>query len=706
MNDLKKEIEKILKARPSISAAAIAEKLGAQAKDVGKILKNLKNTSSHNKKNRPADKDKTEKKEDKNLKKSHIGKTFIGTIDAKNDNFAFFIPEDKNMDDVFVHRNNFNGAVNSDKVAVQIGVYRGRKEAVVEKIIERGIKEITGVADFYNGICRVIPFSRSFNHDLIIKKPGKIEDGDVVVCSIEKYPEKNLPAVGKILKRICKINDPDADNLVVLHKFGLKRSFPHEVAEAAAAIGKGEVPYEDRRPADFTELFTVTIDGESARDFDDAISIGKDGENFVLYVHIADVSRFVNKGEAIDVEAQKRGTSVYFPQFAVPMLPEVLSNDKCSLVPGEERFAVTAKMVFDLTGRRISSEFTRSLIKSDRRLTYGYVNSILSGSVQNDDENLRMLLSRCEALGELLQERRCEGGYIDFDTPEARFIFDEKGGVENVIQTERGFSERMIELFMVAANEAAATYLSENNVDSVYRIHGQPDPKKIQTWVETARMFGLVLPEVSFPIDNEGVAALAEAASNSKYKDILSSMLIKCMMRAEYSVKNMGHFGLNSPAYTHFTSPIRRYPDLLVHRAILDKLKQGPRHETLEELEELAPALSKLERLADDAEHEISLFKKIEYMQERPDEVYAAYINRVSHAGFFIYVEKLMMTGFVDFATIDFDTFYTEEFSAVGRATGERFRVGDKIEVKLFSANIFLLQADFAFVGKTSKHNT
>lgn len=635
---------------------------------------------------------------------SSAGKTLVGTVDARNEAFAFFIPDDKSIQDIFIHKKNFGGAVHSDRVAVRVGVFRGRKEAVVEKVIERGIKKIIGLADFAGKFLHIIPFSRNFTNNVFIKDSAGIKDGDIVECSIEKYPEGKNGAAGKIIRRVCHMSDKDADNKVVLYKYDLRREFPANVVDETAVMGEGNLLSKNSVvPKDFRKLFTVTIDGETARDFDDAISVEESGDGFILYVHIADVSRFVSRDTPTDEEAKTRGTSVYFPQFAIPMLPEIISNDKCSLLPNEDRYTVTAKIYFNKTGEPVSKEFSRSVINSNFRLTYSQVNRILLGGEECHDNDLYTFLKLSEKLAGVMAARRLESGYLDFDSPEASFIFDEQGSVADVISSERGFSERMIEIFMVAANEAAASFLSENKVDAVYRIHGEPDAKKIGTWVEAAKMFGLPVPPLEYPITNEQVAAFAAAASQSKYKDILSSMLIRCMMRAEYSVNNSGHFGLNSRAYTHFTSPIRRYPDLLVHRAILDKIGQGQQHETLQELEELAPKLSKLERSAEDAEHEITLFKKIEYMQSNPGEVYQAYINRVNPSGIFIYVEKLMMTGFIDFATVNFDTFYTDEFSATGKGTGEQFRVGDKIDVKLYSTNIFLLQSDFELIHEKKK---
>ena len=688
MADIKAQVIKLSRRHPTPKAATIAKEIGVEVRVVRKILKKLTVT-------------------ERTFLQSKSSRLFTGKINVCNHATAFFISDNKNMKDVFIHKNNLKGAGHGDKVDVKFVMFKGRQEAIVESIIERGIAKIIGVASIGQDGCRVTPFSKNFTHDVVIEKYDDIKDGDVVVCVIEKYPEKKFCAMGRVEERVCHITDNDADNLVVLYKYGLSRCFPKSVESDVKKIEKGEVETINIALEDYSNQFCVTIDGETAKDFDDAVSVEETENGFILYVHIADVSRFVTISSPIDEEAKMRGTSVYFPQFAVPMLPEILSNDKCSLLPNVDRFTVTAKIFYDKSGVPLKSLFSRSVIKSRHRLTYDFVNRALSGTETNVPDDLLSFLKKCEKLAHLIMGQRQEAGYIDFNNNEAYFNFNEKGEVIGIAPYVRGFAERMIEFFMLAANEAAAAFLENHSLSGIYRIHETPDRRKLKNYLKTARKFGLMPPALKQTITNGYLAKLAQEAASSKYSDILSNMLIRCMMKAEYSVENKGHFGLNAKAYTHFTSPIRRYPDLLVHRAILNKLGQGQPSESISELEKLAPELSSLEQMAEDAEYEISMFKKIEYLQNNPDEIYSAYINKISSNGLFVYLEKLLTTAFIDFVSIDYDTFYVNEFLATGRGTGDKYKIGDKINVLFDYANIFLLQINMKLEknGKQNRRN-
>ncbi len=485
-----------------------------------------------------------------------------------------------------------------------------------------------------------------------------------------------------------------------MYKYALSHEFPEKVMQECESIENGTFKISKKNLTDFRELYTVTIDGMSARDFDDAISISKKGLNYELYVHIADVSRYVERGSYLNKEAVARGTSVYFPEFAIPMLPEVLSNGVCSLVPHEDRYTVTCRMVFDKSGNKKEAEFYRSVINSNHRLTYNYVNDIFDNMAESEDKELLPFLNTAKELTNILLVKREKDGVIDFDLPEAEFFFDSKGEIIDIKPRERGYAERLIECFMIAANESAAEYFDKHDLKGIYRVHGEPDVKKIDDWIEMARNFGLKVPPVEYPVTPETVSELSKIASSSKHADLLGSLLIRSMMRAEYTTENQGHFGLASTAYTHFTSPIRRYPDLLVHRALLSGLKLGSISEPLEELKELAAHCSKRERLAQDAEHDISVFKKLEYISSHYDDVFTGYINRITGNGIFIYIEKLMMTGYIDYSYIDFDIFYKYGESAIGDKSGERYRVGDKIRVVPYKLDIYSLQADFTIYRK------
>lgn len=702
-NKTRKKAEKILIEFPNISSHKLANILGIDERQARKLIKNLPyDMIVENIKNKKIASSKSGKTKSET---SGVGQVLRGTISTHKDGYGFFIPDDKSIDDAFIHPKKLKNAVHGDVCTARISIYKGKREAEVVNIIQRGIEEVVGVVDKYRNSVHVIPFSRNFQGYIIIKGDKNIEDEDVVLCKIERYPTSSSNATGKIIEKIGTLSDKDIDNKIVMYKYGLTFEYPEKVIFECDEIENGRFKIDKKNLTDFRQLFTVTIDGERARDFDDAISVIKTDENYELFVHIADVSRYVTRGSAINEEAKRRGTSVYFPEFAIAMLPEVLSNGVCSLVPNEERYTVTCKIVYNRQGKRKDVSFYRSVIKSNHRLTYNFVNDVFNKSKECESEELFNLLSNAKELSELLISRREKEGVIDFDLPEPEFIFNESGDIIDIKPQERGAAERLIECFMIAANEAVAEYLENNGLKGIYRVHGEPDVKKIDDWVEMARNFGLKIPPRKYPVTPETVAELSKIAANSKQADLLSSLLIRSMMRAEYTVENQGHFGLALKAYTHFTSPIRRYPDLLVHRALLAGLKLGSINEPEEELKELARQCSKLERLAQDAEHDIGAFKKLEYISDHYEDVFEGYINRITNTGMFVYIEKLMMTGYVDYGYIDFDIFYKMGESAIGDKSGERYRVGDKLRLLPYKINIASLQADFTIYKKSKKNS-
>ncbi|MCI6474105.1 MAG: ribonuclease R [Mucispirillum sp.] len=704
-NKLRKKAEKILSQFPHISSYELADILNIDERQARKLIKNLpQDILEENVRKFIKDK-KPEKKSDNNAyKKSHIGEVLKGTVSIHKDGYGFFIPDDKNIEDAFIHPKKLKEAAHNDICLARIGIYKGKREAEVVQIIERGIEQVVGVVEKHRSSYRVIPFSRNFQGHIIIKNcPVALHDDDVVLCKIERYPSGHNYASGRIIEKIGTLSDKDIDNKIIMYKYSLSGSFPETVMQECSLIENGTFKINKKDLTDFRDIYTVTIDGESARDFDDAISISKKGSDYELYVHIADVSRYVQRGSHLNMEAQARGTSVYFPEFAIPMLPEVLSNGVCSLVPHEDRFTVTCRMVFDKNGHKKVAEFYRSIINSNHRLTYTFVNQVFNEKAESEDEKLVPFLNTAKELTDILLAKRQKDGVIDFDLPEAEFIFDDNGEILDIKPYERGLAERLIECFMIAANESAAEFFEENDLKGIYRVHDEPDTKKIDDWVEMARNFGLKVPPLEYPVTPETVAELSKIASSSKHADLLGSLLVRSMMRAEYTTENKGHFGLASSAYTHFTSPIRRYPDLLVHRALLSALKLGSISEQLEELKELAAHCSKRERVAQDAEHDIGSFKKLEYISNHYDDVFTGYINRITGNGIFIYIEKLMMTGYIDYSYIDFDIFYKYGETATGERTGERYRVGDKIRVIPYKIDIMLLQADFTIYRKKGK---
>jgi len=644
---------------------------------------------------------KTDNKKDiKNIKDNvdNRSTTLIkGVIESHaSKNFAFFIPDDKDMKDAFIHSKNLNGATDKDRVAVELATYRGRLEAKVRKIIEKGITTVVGVYSKVDRRSIITPIARSFQYNIDIKDPAnKYIDGDILVVKITKYPDTSGIAYGDVLHAIGNINDQGIDNKIVIAKHNIITRFPDDVNSEAEMLPSKSFKNE-KDITDFSKLYTVTIDGDSAKDFDDAISIEEmDNGTYILYVHIADVSRYVTKDSIIDEYAKGRGTSIYFPQFAVPMLPEILSNDLCSLIPHVVRRTVTAKITTSSDGKILSTEFFRSKIESNQRLTYNFVNDIISSKQITEDRELINFIDRLNKLYTIFDKKNLSKDYISFDFPESIFTFNNDGSIKDIILSNRGVSERAIEYFMITANEAVASFLATNNKATIYRVHDKPDALKVKDWINTAKGLGL---ELSLPeeITVKTISQYSIAASKSKYSSILLPLLVRSMMRAEYSIDNIGHFGLGSTFYTHFTSPIRRYPDLLVHRALLNQLGFIADSEDINELQTLAKTTTELEKRAAVIESDITTFKKLEYLSLHKDDDFVATINRISNSGLRIFLDKILFVSSIDFNDIHFDIFRVDGNKAVGERHNKQFSLGDTILIKLVSIDITTLSAKFS----------
>jgi ribonuclease R len=624
-----------------------------------------------------------------------------GTIDGHPDGYAFFVPDDETLDDVFIPPKKMNGAVHKDRVAVRIEYFRNKKEARVVKILERGYRKIVGRVEKSAHFAHVIPFVKKFFNDIYIpKKYSKnLKDNDVVICEIIFYPQAGKNPEGKILKLLGNLQDKGIENEIVLSKYDLERKFSNSLIKEVNKTSE----YFLKNPGirtDFKKLFTVTIDGETARDFDDAISLEKVDSGYILYVHIADVAHFVRPDSRVDAEAFKRGTSVYFPEFAIPMLPEKLSNELCSLRPNEVKFTLTAKIYYDNYGNRKKLELYQSTIKSNYRLTYTYVNDIIEGKQKTKSKPLKNLISTAVELTNLLIEKRKRQGTIDFDLPEPEFIFDENGDLVDIRPLERKPSHRIIENFMIEANEAVSEYLENLGVVSVYRVHEKPSAIKVREFLNVLSTFGISvdLPDEITPKTIQEIAAKFE---DNKFGYILNSLLVKTMQKAIYDTKNIGHFGLASKSYTHFTSPIRRYPDLVIHRLIKKTLFDYPFDISNEFVEKASKQSSETEQRAEDAEREIHQFKKLKFLENHIDEVYDSYINRLNSGGIFIFIPKLIMGGYVPLSSMDDDfySYYHDDNIIIGKKTRKTFKVGDRLAVSLLKVNYDYLEADFKIVS-------
>ena len=631
------------------------------------------------------------------------GKTLKGRVEAHSAGFAFFIPEDKTTDDVFIHPRNLNGASSQDIVLVTVSTFKGRLEAKVVKIVSRGIKEIAGIYQRVNNTQYIIPVSKTFNYNIYIKQENSYEEGDVLLVTLTSYPSEHDRAYGDVVLKLGHINDIGIDNKIVLSKFKLTRKVPEKISNEAKKIQENCTPTIDGTVEDFSNLYTATIDGEDAKDYDDAISIEVKDNEYILYVHIADVSLYVKEESKLDEYAKGRGTSIYFPQFAIPMLPEELSTDLCSLLPKVLRRTVTVKMVVDKNdGAILDKQFYRSIIKSNERLTYNYVNELIDGRAVTTDKGLSKFVKDFEDLYNIFEKKKLNSDYISFDFPENKFKFREDGSVEDVYQVVRGISERAIEFFMISANEAVASYLHESDLTSIYRVHDKPDNAKVIEWLELAKSLGVDINHVN---DNsvKSISIYSILATNSKYSSLLLPKLVRSMMRAEYSTDNIGHFGLNSEAYTHFTSPIRRYPDLVVHRLLLEKLSMlasKPNAKYISKYDEdyldsVAKRSTELERVAFEIETEISSFKKIEYLYEHFEDDYIATINSINSHGFKLFIERISLPAMLDFDDINFDEFTSDSKRAIGKNSNKIYKIGDEIAINVHSIDIASLTVKF-----------
>jgi len=602
-----------------------------------------------------------------------------GKVDLHPDGYGF-LSLDKGGRDLFIPRNKMAGAMHGDKVRVSIESYKGKNEGRVLEITERSAQLIIGRVENLAGIIRITPMTRKMaGYIYLTSNKVQYENDTIVVVEILHFPSERSAARGKVTKVLGNINDPRIEDEIVLHRYNIVREYPAKaikyVEETSAALMKKQ-----GKRTDFRKLTTVTIDGETAKDFDDAISLDVAPDGYTLYVHIADVSHFVQPGTPVDEEAYKRGTSFYFPEFAVPMLPEALSNNLCSLRPNEDRLTLTAKIFYTKDGSRIKSEIHRSVINSDRRLTYNYVQAVLDKKEKEEDETIYKLITDSEILAKKIQSRRSKEGMLDFDFPETSFKLDENGEVTAIIPIERIVAHRIIEHFMIEANEAVSEFLEKRAKTSVYRIHDKPDPMKIGDFIKLAETFGVMVSIDE--ITPQEVSHINKAVNESEYHEILGSALVRTMAKAEYNTTNIGHFGLSSESYTHFTSPIRRYPDLMVHRLICNILF-GTDYQMDVTLDEACQLSTENEQRAENAERDITKFKKLKYLAKNMEEPYGAIVMSVGPFGLNIYVESLMLKGTIALESIQGDVYqYNKKAQLVkGRITGVTYRASDKMEV-------------------------
>lgn len=616
-----------------------------------------------------------------------------GYFEAHKDGYGFVITEKPGERDIFIPARATSGAMDNDRVVVRIE-NRQKRDGAIIRILERAHVRVAGRLEIEKAVSYVRPKNKSIAFDLYVSPNdrGSARNGDTVVAEILNYPTDRKPPSGRIVKVIEKPEDPASEVEAIIDEFSIPRRFPRNVAEEAkmlAAKGMSEAAEEKRK--DLTGLLTVTIDGERAKDFDDAVSIKLTEHGYKLWVHIADVGYYVPWDSVIDLEARKRGTSTYFPDRVIPMLPNELSEDLCSLRPEVERLAFTAEMDFGRHGEKLNAKFYPSLIKSNERMTYTSVRKILVDNDRHERKRYDYLLSDFELMAELcgvLRKKRLERGSLDFDLPEPEVLLDMQGRPEVIVKAERNFAHIIIEEFMVAANEAVAEYLAELETPTLYRIHEEPDTQKMEGILRYIKPLRGTVHGVRYEPKN--FSALLREVKGRPEEEMVNYMVLRSLKQARYSPLNAGHFGLASGHYTHFTSPIRRYPDLIVHRILREVLhKKRISERRKQELETMLPDIafnsSRTERLSGEAENAVLNAMRVWFMKDKVGDEFEGKVVNVTPYGLKIRLKDFYVEGFlhVSYMTDDFYEFNERTMILYGKNKKRSFTIGKELKVKV-----------------------
>jgi ribonuclease R len=611
---------------------------------------------------------------------------------ATKGEFGFIRPENEEENDFFVPPGKNKGAMDGDTVLYK---RNGGDTAEVIGILSHAIASFTGVVHNLHGYGRkyVVPVLNKIKGFFLITEEDavKVVRNDLVKVEIVKYTKEYTEV--RVVEKLGKANDPKNIVESILKDFNVTREFSNQVKTQVKNMFSEPINFEDDARSDFRRLLTVTIDGSDAKDLDDAISLEKteDG-NFRLYVHIADVSEYVTRGTPLDKEAFRRGTSIYFPDDVVPMLPKELSNGICSLNPNEDRLAMTVVMDIDKTGRVLDHDVLESVICSDARLTYDYVQELIDNGFpgMEEDPKIAMLKDMYE-LYKILKEKRNQRGAINFDFPETKVILGEDGYPIDILPYKTGESNGVIEEFMLICNETIAQHFGVMEIPFVFRIHEFPDPVDIRNLAAFASLLGFKLKNIN-NIRPAALAQLVDEASGTDYEEMLHTAVLRSMKKAVYSPLNVGHFGLASDYYCHFTSPIRRYPDLLIHRIIKSILRGTMDYMNIEPLKEYvekaASRSSDAEREADDLEREIVDYYKCLYMSKKIGEEFDAIISDINSAGLRVRLRNTV-TGIIFFRNLsDYYNVDEKTMTATGELSKKKFRVGDKIKVTVWNVDV------------------
>ena len=650
----------------------------------------------------------------KNKKKQRL----TGKFCANEKGFGF-ISIDEKKEDIFVPSKSVNGALDGD--TVQFIVYKQKEgdkkaEARIVKIVKREKETVVGTFQKSKNFGFVVPDDKSFNTDIFIpkKKCREAKNDDKVLVYITKYPSKGKNAEGEIMEILGNMNEAGVDLLSVVKEFGLNNEFPTEVLNYVETIPQKIEEKDIKNRRDFRKDRVFTIDGEDAKDLDDAIHVEKlENGNYKLDVHIADVSNYVKEDSVLDKEAVLRGTSVYMFDRVIPMLPFELSNGICSLNAGENRFALSCLMEIDEKGRVVSSDVCKSVIKVTERMTYTDVNKIIN----NEDEKVLKRyepyiqdFKLMEELARILKDRRVTNGYLNLEIPESKIVLDKDGKCIDVHKYETTFANEIIEQFMLTANETIAEKFYWLEAPFIYRVHEEPDYDKIQ---ETNKFLFNIGYKIKASKDNIKPKAFSEVLDKIKgteYEKVISTLILRALKVARYESENKGHFGIASSYYCHFTSPIRRYPDLFIHRVISEYIKDGYNvpEEKLQDFtakaNKYAETSSDCEKVATKAEREAEDIKKAEFMESKIGEEFDGIISSVTSFGMFVELENTV-EGLIRFENMGGEYFnYDETFKKlIGENSKKVYKIGDKVHIRVIEANKELRKVAFELVDKENK---
>lgn len=632
----------------------------------------------------------------------------VGILLMNQKEFGFVRQELDAQNDIFISKKNLGGAYDKDKVLVLITQQadRGYKaEGKIIQVLERNTQTLIGRYQKEKKFGFVIPSSRKFTSDIFI--PGKYENGakngDIVEVQITEYPKKDKNAEGKVKKVVALKDDEDIYFKIILAENKIRQKFGSKVEKALEIIPDSVEPYMAKDREDLRDEFVFTIDGFDAKDLDDAITIKKlDNGNYKLYVHIADVSEYVTENSAIDKEAFKRATSVYLINVVYPMLPEKLSNGVCSLHPHVDRLALSCIMNINPEGKILNSEVKKTLINSSARLTYDEVSDYLENGDEKvliKSEKLREILTISQELAKILRNARMQNGSMDFDFPESLIEMNEYNQVTNISIEERRIANKIIEEFMLAANKTIAEKYFHLDLPFVYRVHEKPDPEKLQKLLPVLQSFGYDM-KIKGEVNSKQLQELLSKLEGKKEQRLISTLILRSMSKARYSELCLGHYSLAFKYYCHFTSPIRRYPDLQIHRIIKEfidgKIDKKRKASLIETVKKSAEQSSIMELVADNTENDVDDLRKVQYMKQYVGDVFDGTISSITNFGLFVALSNTV-EGLVRYESMMDDHYEFDDinYTATGKRTGKVYQIGDSLKVRLARVSQELRQIDF-----------